>query len=60
MAGGKRQAKGKANKTVGSVKKAVGKATKNRSLEAKGTVQKTKGSVQDAAGKLTRKVARGK
>ena len=60
MAGGKAQAKGKVNKTTGSVKKAVGKATNNRSLEAKGAVQKAKGSVQDTAGKLTRKVARKK
>ena len=60
MAGGNTQAKGKANKTAGSVKKAVGKTTKNRSLEAKGAAQKAKGSVQDTAGELTRKVTRGK
>jgi len=42
------------------VKKAVGKATKNRSLQAKGAMQKSKGSVQDTAGKITRKVTRGK
>ena len=35
MAGGKTQAKGKTNKAVGGAKKAVGKATRNRSLEAK-------------------------
>jgi len=40
MAGSKTQAKGKKNKAVGSVKKEVGRATKNRSLEAKGSMQK--------------------
>lgn len=60
MAGGKTQVKAKANKAAGSVKKAVGKATKNKSLAAKGTGQKAKGSVQNTVGKATRKVTRGK
>ena len=42
MPGEKTPAKGKANMATGSVKKAVGKATKNRSLQAKGTVQKVR------------------
>jgi uncharacterized protein YjbJ (UPF0337 family) len=58
MAGTKTQAKGKANKTAGGVKKAVGKVTNNRSLQAKGTAQKAKGTVQDKAGKVTKKVRR--
>ena len=45
MAGKTTQAKGKANKAAGSIKKTVGKATKDRSLQAKGTVQKAKGAV---------------
>ena len=58
MAGTKRQAKEKANKLSGSTKKAIGKATKDRSLQAKGSVQKVKGTVQDFAGKVERKVRR--
>ena len=51
MAGGKTQAKGKANKAAGSVKKAVGKATKNRSLQAKGTVQNPRARCRKPPGK---------
>ena len=58
MAGGKAQAKGKANKVTGSVKKAAGKATKNRTLQAKGTAQKAKGTVQDSAGKVVRQITK--
>src|SRR6476660_174228 len=55
----KSQIKGKANKAAGSVKKAVGKTTKDRSLQVKGTAQKAKGAVQDTAGKVAGK-AKGK
>jgi len=48
MAGRKTQAKGKANTAVGSVKKAAGKATKNRSLEFKGAAQKVMGKTHIA------------
>ena len=41
---------------MGSAKKAVGKATNDKSLQAKGSAQKAKGSIQDAAGKVERKV----
>ena len=54
------QAKGKKSKAVGSVKKEVGRVTRNRRLEAKGSLQKAKGSVQDVAGKMTRKVTKKK
>jgi uncharacterized protein YjbJ (UPF0337 family) len=55
MAGTSKQAKGKANKVVRSAKKAVGKATKDRSLQVKGSAQKAR-AVQDVAGKAERKV----
>jgi uncharacterized protein YjbJ (UPF0337 family) len=57
MAGRKTQAKGKTNTTVGSVKKAAGKATKNGSLEVKGVAQKAKGKTQDLAGNLHQKIS---
>jgi uncharacterized protein YjbJ (UPF0337 family) len=60
MAGSKTQAKGKATKAAGTVKKTVGKATGNKSLATKGSAQKAKGTVKDKVGKATRKVTRGK
>jgi uncharacterized protein YjbJ (UPF0337 family) len=60
MAGGKGQAKGKANKVVGGAKRSVGRVTKNRSLEAEGAVQKGKGSVQETVGKAARKITKKK
>jgi len=55
MAGTARQARGKANKVAGSAKKAVGKETKNRSLQAKGSVQKAR-ALSRTSGKVERKV----
>ncbi|WP_338042934.1 CsbD family protein, partial [Novacetimonas pomaceti] len=40
--------KGTADRTVGSIKENVGKATGNEELEAKGTAQKLKGSAEKA------------
>jgi uncharacterized protein YjbJ (UPF0337 family) len=45
----KQRIKGAVDKASGTVKKTVGRATKNRSLEAEGHYQKTKGSVRGAA-----------
>ncbi|MBV1835184.1 CsbD family protein [Novacetimonas pomaceti] len=42
--------KGTADRTVGSIKENVGKATGNEELEAKGTAQKLKGSAEKAVG----------
>ncbi|RBM06818.1 CsbD family protein [Novacetimonas cocois] len=42
--------KGTADRTVGSIKESVGKATGNEELEAKGTAQKLKGSAEKAVG----------
>jgi uncharacterized protein YjbJ (UPF0337 family) len=39
------------------VKKAAGKATKNRSLEVKAAAQKAKGKTQDVAGNLHQKIS---
>ena len=58
MAGTKTQAKGKANKAIGSVKKTTGRVTKNRRLQARGAAQKAKGSLQETVGKVARKVSK--
>lgn len=44
--------KGAANKVVGGVKTATGKATDNESLRAKGDAQQAEGDAQDAVGKI--------
>lgn len=43
---------GAADKGVGSVKEAVGKATGNERLEAEGLAQKAKGDVQNKVGQV--------
>lgn len=42
--------RGAANKTVGALKKGVGKATGNRELQAEGTAQEIRGSAQTTVG----------
>ena len=42
---------GKADKITGEIKKQVGKATDNRSMQAEGMIDKAKGHVKDAFGK---------
>jgi uncharacterized protein YjbJ (UPF0337 family) len=58
MAGTRSSAEGKADKAIGKIKKAAGKATGNRSLQVKGGAQQAKGTVKDAAGKAARRVTR--
>jgi uncharacterized protein YjbJ (UPF0337 family) len=47
----KQRIAGAAQKATGSIKKAVGKATGDRSLEAEGNADKVEGHVRSAAGK---------
>ena len=44
--------KGTADKTVGSIKETVGKATGNEELQAKGVAQKLKGEAEKAVGSV--------
>jgi uncharacterized protein YjbJ (UPF0337 family) len=56
MTGVKKQVKGKARAGVGETKRAVGKATRNRSLEAKGVAETAKGKGKSTAGRAAQKV----
>ncbi|MTH63053.1 CsbD family protein [Paracoccus shanxieyensis] len=50
------KAKAAANKTAGTVKDAVGKATGNTELQAEGKAQKAKGAAQDVSGSIKSKL----
>ena len=52
--------KGSVNSKVGGLKKAVGRATGNKSLEAKGSIQKTKGKAQKLGGAIQGTFEKGK
>lgn len=57
----KKRIAGAAQKAIGSVKKAVGKATGSKSLEAEGHADKAEGWVRSAVGKAkdaAREIAR--
>jgi uncharacterized protein YjbJ (UPF0337 family) len=56
MAGAKDQIRGKANETVGAVRKKTGQATGNKKLEVKGAVQQMKGKAQGIVGKAKGKL----
>jgi uncharacterized protein YjbJ (UPF0337 family) len=44
------------NKTAGSVKEGIGKATDNERLEAEGKAQQTKGAAQNVSGTIKGKL----
>lgn len=51
--------KGTVNTSVGSLKEAVGRATKNKGLENEGSVQKAKGRVQKFSGAVKDTIKQG-